>query len=262
MYPKEVLIGYASIPLCIHALVQGSVDRCLVPNENSLEGSVHATIDTLFKEQQLSIESEIILPIHHQLLVANCKNWENKEITRVISHQQALAQCAHFLQTQYPDAVIEAVASTTAAAVYVKNHPEEMVAAIASKEAALAYHLNIKEKDIQDVAFNQTRFWVMNKRSASLIDTPANAHKATVFITLPANKPGILHKILAAFGWRDIDLSKIESRPSKTTLGEYFFVIDLVVNQPIQLIANAFEEIRLIGGQVHLLGVYTVSEKS
>ena len=261
VYAKETLLDYATIPLCIQSLVKGEIDRCVVPHENSLEGSVHATLDTLFREQKLSIDSELILPINHQLLVADRHDRQNRPITRVISHPQALAQCANFLNTHYPDAVIESVASTTAAASYVENHPEEMVAAIASKEAATAYHLQIKAQDIQDVSFNQTRFWVMNKQVASLENRAENAEKATIFVTLPANKPGILHKILAAFGWRGIDLSKIESRPSKTTLGEYFFVIDLVLDKPIQLIANAFEEIRLIGGQVDLLGVYPVNEK-
>ena len=123
----------------------------------------------------------------------------------------------------------------------------------------MAYQLTIKETNIQDVAFNQTRFWVLTKKAANTQLPEQTAEKATIFVTLPANRPGILHKILATFGWREIDLSKIESRPSKTTLGEYFFVIDLVMDKPWQLIVNAFEEIQLLGGQVHLLGVYSVN---
>ncbi|WP_430609083.1 prephenate dehydratase [Enterococcus sp. DIV0876] len=260
-FAHETLVPYPSIPLCIQALVNGVIDRCVVPNENSLEGSVHATIDTLFREQQLSIEKEIILPINHQLVVADRKDMSRQPIKRIISHPQALAQCTNYLNRYYQDAVIEAVASTTTAALYVKNHPEEAVAAIASKEAATAYQLRVEAENIQDVSFNQTRFWVMQHVPATLQHLSDQADKATIFVTLPANQPGSLHKILAAFGWRDIDLSKIESRPSKTTLGEYFFVIDLVVDKPIQLIANAFEEIQLLGGTVHLLGVYPITEK-
>ncbi len=260
-FVHETLVPYPSIPLCIQALVDGVVDRCVVPNENSLEGSVHATIDTLFREQKLSIEKEIILPINHQLVTAESGKDQPPVITRIISHPQALAQCTNFLNRYYQHAVIEAVASTTTAALYVKNHPDESVAAIASKEAAAFYDLRIEAEDIQDVSFNQTRFWVMKQGAAQLDAVSDDAAKATIFVTLPANQPGILHKILAAFGWRDIDLSKIESRPSKTTLGEYFFVIDLVVDKPIQLIANAFEEIQLLGSGVHLLGVYPVEEK-
>lgn len=258
-YPENACIPYGSIPLCIQALANGVIDRAVVPNENSLEGSVHATIDTLFRQNQLSIEQEIILPINHQLLVSQQTAKDNRLITKIISHPQALAQCADFIEARFAGATVEAVASTTTAAAYVAKHPEEAVAAIASKEAALAYQLTIKETNIQDVAFNQTRFWVLTKKAANTQLPEQTAEKATIFVTLPANRPGILHKILATFGWREIDLSKIESRPSKTTLGEYFFVIDLVMDKPWQLIVNAFEEIQLLGGHVHLLGVYSVN---
>ncbi|OTN76445.1 hypothetical protein A5886_001522 [Enterococcus sp. 8G7_MSG3316] len=257
-FVHDTLVPFPSIPLCIQALINGVVDRCVVPNENSLEGSVHATIDTLFKSTELSIEKEIILPINHQLVVAENDLRTGRSIKRIISHPQALAQCTNFLNRKYEHAVIEAVASTTTAALYVKEHPNEAVAAIASKEAAAAYQLKVEAENIQDVSFNQTRFWVMQQQQAHL--STESADKATIFVTLPANQPGSLHKILAAFGWRGIDLSKIESRPSKTSLGEYFFVIDLVIDKPLQLIANAFEEIALLGGTVHLLGLYPVTE--
>ena len=157
-YPENACIPYGSIPLCIQALANGVIDRAVVPNENSLEGSVHATIDTLFRQNQLSIEQEIILPINHQLLVSQQTAKDNRPITKIISHPQALAQCADFIEARFAGATVEAVASTTTAAAYVAKHPEEAVAAIASKEAALAYQLTIKETNIQDVAFNQTRF--------------------------------------------------------------------------------------------------------
>ena len=136
------MVPFGSIPLCIQALVAGDIQRAVVPNENSLEGSVHATIDTLFRQKELIIEQEVILPINHQLLTIQ----SGQPISKIISHPQALAQCAEFLQHNFPDVPIEAVASTTAAAVFVAEHPAEPVAAIASKEAAHAYGLFIQEK--------------------------------------------------------------------------------------------------------------------
>ena len=96
-YPENACIPYGSISLCIQALANGVIDRAVVPNENSLEGSVHATIDTLFRQNQLSIEQEIILPINHQLLVSQQIAKDNRPITKIISHPQALAQCADFV---------------------------------------------------------------------------------------------------------------------------------------------------------------------
>lgn len=253
---NEEMVPFGSIPLCIQALVAGDIQRAVVPNENSLEGSVHATIDTLFRQKELIIEQEVILPINHQLLTIQ----SGQLISKIISHPQALAQCTEFLQHNFPDVPIEAVASTTAAAVFVAEHPAEPVAAIASKEAAHAYGLFIQEKNIQDTTSNQTRFWILQKDTNESDVFHDKATKATIYVTLPTNRPGSLHQILAAFGWRGIDLSKIESRPLKTSLGEYFFVIDLVLNQPWALIENALEEIRMLDCNVHLLGTYAVKE--
>jgi prephenate dehydratase len=256
IFSQEVeMHPFGSIPMCIQALVTGKIQRAVVPNENSLEGSVHATIDTLFRQKGLTIEEEVILPIKHQLLTAQ----PEKELQKIISHPQALAQCTEFLQTHYPNTPIEAVASTTAAATFVAEHPKEKVAAIASKEAAIAYNLFIQGADIQDNTSNQTRFWVLRKEDSET-QVQNQATKATIFVTLPKNRPGGLHQILASFSWRGIDLSKIESRPLKTSLGEYFFVIDLVLNQPWALIENAFQEIQLLDCQVQLLGAYGVIE--
>ena len=82
--------------------------------------------------------------------------------------------------------------------------------------------------------------------------------KMSVILTLPANRPGMLHKMLAAFGWREINLSKIESRPLKTSLGEYFFVIDLLLDRPMALVENALQEIKMLGGKSQILGCYPV----
>ncbi|MFV0557170.1 MAG: prephenate dehydratase [Enterococcus sp.] len=249
---QQALVTYASIPACIKAVVTDEIDCAIVPVENSLEGSVHATIDTLSHSAKLQVRQEIVLPIKQQLLGTNAT------ITRILSHPQALAQSQNFLATAYPEAVLVPMASTTAAAEYVQTHPQEPIAAIASQEAAIRYQLPILAADIQDNAVNQTRFWVITKKDYPMESLPP-ATKMTLVLTMPSNQPGTLHKMLATFGWREINLSKIESRPLKTNLGEYFFVIDLLLDQPSELIANALTEIQLLGGAVTVLGKYSVT---
>ena len=110
--------------------------------------------------------------------------------------------------------------------------------------------------NIQDNELNQTRFWIVGDRKmTSQQPVPV---KMSVILTLPANRPGMLHKMLAAFGWREINLSKIESRPLKTSLGEYFFVIDLLLDRPMALVENALQEIKMLGGKSQILGCYPV----
>jgi len=251
---EEELMAYPSIPLCIQALEQKDISFAVVPIENSLEGSVHASVDRLFQQKDIFVVGEIVLPIRQQLL-----GIPGKKIRKILSHPQALAQSQIFLDSTYPNVPLEAVASTTFAAEFVRNHPEQECAAIASEKAASQYNLDILAADIQDNAFNQTRFWVLTTMKQE-ISFPSLGKPArnTLFITLPANTPGALHKVLSCFAWRGIDLSKIESRPLKTNLGEYFFIVDLNLDDNQQLICNAIEEIRLLKGEVREIGSYPV----
>lgn len=253
LFSKDSLCPYASIPLCIAALAKEAIDYAIVPIENSLEGSVNMTTDGLFGQNEFTVAGEIILPISQQLMALTTNN----KIRKIISHPQALAQSAAFLESHYPEVPLEAAASTTAAAKYVLEHPEEDIAAIASKQAANEYKLTILAEDIQENPLNQTRFWVLTKKMP-IIESLGKPVKTTFFLTLPSNQPGSLHTVLSAFSWRKINLSKIESRPLKTSLGEYFFVIDVVLDQPWQLIENALEEISLLNGKIQQLGRYPV----
>lgn len=251
----EDLIAYQTIVSCIQAVHSSAVDCAVIPIENSLEGSVNDSIDRLFHLGGLKVIGEIVLPIHQQLLVAP----GTKKITKILSHPQAIAQSQQFLTDKYPDCLLEAVSSTTYAAQYVANHPDDKLAAIASKKAAKEYGLTIFSEDIQDNAFNQTRFWIIGLSNQVVPTSLQGEMKTTLFVQMPNNVPGSLHQALAAFAWRHLDLSKIESRPLKTSLGEYFFVFDLLINQNEQLLANAIDEIRLLGGIVTELGIYPVT---
>ena len=249
-----VCVSFASIPLCIQALKENMIDYAIVPIENSLEGSVHATVDSLFRLKDTYVAQEIVLPIRQQLMGTNAITNPQK----ILSHPQALAQSQTFLEKNYPNVTLEAVNSTTLAAEYVFQHPEESVLAIASKMAAEEYELTILAKDIQDNEFNQTRFWLLTNQNVYVERSSELTLKKTLFITLPANRPGALHQVLSAFAWRFIDLSKIESRPLKTGLGEYFFIIDLVIDNNQQLIDYAISEIEQLGGTIQSLGTYPI----
>lgn len=256
-FPLAELVAYPSIPACIKGVEYGEVDLSVVPIENTIEGSVNTTLDYLFHRAELAVGAEIVLPIQQHLMVASEHRESWQKLDKIISHPQALAQCREFLEEHFPTALIEAAPSTTYGAEYVKSHPEEMIGAIAPKEAAESYGLTIVQENIQDIELNRTRFWILGQKDVA-VDLPVASEKISLAITMPYNQPGSLHKALSAFGWRDIDLSKIESRPLKTSLGEYFFLIDIDVDKPLQLIENALEEIRLLGGEIKIFGHYKV----
>ncbi|WP_086347526.1 prephenate dehydratase [Candidatus Enterococcus clewellii] len=257
-FPNETLVPFHSIPACIKAVEFKDVDLGVVPIENTLEGSVNTTVDYLFHQSNIPVGAEIVLPIFQQLMVSkeNQENWQ--ETTRILSHPQALAQSQAFLSQHFPDAELEQTPSTAYAANFVSEHPHRKIAAIAPKLSAETYDLTIVKADIQDVAINRTRFWVIGSDTVALAHIPSKVRKMTLAITMPNNMPGALHKALSAFSWREIDLSKIESRPLKTALGEYFFLIDLIADKPIELIDCALQEIKLMGGEVKVFGNYSV----
>lgn len=257
-FPKEEQVAFSSIPACIKGVEYGEVDLGVVPIENTIEGSVNTTVDYLFHQADLTVIGELILPIQQQLMVHpnHVHGWQASE--KVLSHPQALAQCQSFLAAQLSSALVEAVPSTTYGAKYIKEHPDQKLAAIAPTGAAEKYGLKIVASDIQDVALNQTRFWVISKGKQTFLKEQQPT-KLSLALTLPNNLPGSLHKALATFGWREINLSKIESRPLKTSLGEYFFLIDILLDKPLQLIEHALAEIELLGGETKIFGIYPVT---
>lgn len=256
-FPNAELVPYLTIPACIQAAEERNVDVAVVPIENTIEGPVNVTLDYLYHQSNLSIQAELVLPIHQHLMVHPRHVSEWKNATKVLSHPQALAQSQHFLTTEISKAVVESTPSTAYAAEFVSQHPEQNLVAVASKVSADEYQLTIVAENIQELENNQTRFVLLSHQNVEL---PRISHKEKISmsVTVPDNVPGALHKVLSTFSWRQIDLCKIESRPLKTVLGEYFFLIDLYVNNQQTLIQHAIEEIELLGGIVKVFGCYTV----
>ncbi|QQZ10731.1 prephenate dehydratase [Heyndrickxia vini] len=256
-FPDAERIGYTTIPDCFKAVINNEVDMAVVPFENALEGSVHLTTDYLFHETNPPIRAEIIVPIQQHLMVHPMQYNKWNEVERILSHPHALAQCHKFLHNQFRGVTLEQLTSTAAAAKYVSEHPESNIAAIANELAAEKYNLKIVKENIHDYDFNHTRFIVLAHSHTEILPSLTSTYeKTTIMVTLPSDRAGALHQVLSAFAWRRINLSKIESRPLKTGLGHYFFMID--INQSIedQLVKNAIEEIESLGCHVKILGSY------
>jgi prephenate dehydratase len=209
---------YPSIDAVIRAVADGDAAEGIVPVENSLDGSVNITLDTLAHEVDLRIVKELVKPIRHNLLTRA----DTKHVNVILSHPQALAQCRQFLRQHYPGAEHVAVESTAAAAYQVasgaKNH-----AAIGSLRAAQLYGLKVTDTDIQDNPHNSTRFIVLARDAVS----PGGQKCKTSFICqINGEKPGSLYEILGELASRRVNLTKIESRPARTGLGYYIFFLD------------------------------------
>lgn len=251
-FPEADLLAFANITEVIKAFESGQVDFSVIPVENSIEGSVHETLDYLFHQAEIHAVAEIIQPIAQQLMATS----QGKDIEVIYSHPQAIAQGKQYIREHYPHARIEMTASTAYAARFVAEHPDDAYAAIAPHAAAEEYDLEIIAQDIQEIDENYTRFWLLGKEGPE-IQLPSQASKVSLGLTLPDNLPGALYKAMSVFAWRGIDLTKIESRPLKTALGEYFFIIDADNSQP-DLVVYSLKELTSLGISYKILGNYLV----
>ena len=251
-FPEADLLAFANITEVIKAFESGQVDFSVIPVENSIEGSVHETLDYLFHQAEIHAVAEIIQPIAQQLMATS----QGKDIEVIYSHPQAIAQGKQYIREHYPHAHIEMTASTAYAARHVAEHPDEAYAAIAPHAAAEEYGLEVIAQNIQEIDENYTRFWLLGKE-APKIQLPSQASKVSLALTLPDNLPGALYKAMSVFAWRGIDLTKIESRPLKTALGEYFFIIDADYSDP-DLVHFSLKELTSLGISYKILGNYLV----
>ena len=242
---KAEKVPFKSITQAIQALISKEVNYCIVPIENSIQGSVFETIDTLLSNQNLFIKDEYILPVEHHLM-ANC---EKANISKIFSHPQALAQCRNYLIENFPNIDIEETTSTAIAAKYVETHSN--FACISNISCSKLYGLNIIDKNIQDNRDNQTRFIVLSL-------SPENKtifNKTSIYFST-LNKPGELYRILGLFNIFDVNLTKIESRPAKTSLGEYVFWIDFENDNSNKSIPILLEQIEKLCSYFRILGTY------
>lgn len=230
----------------IHAVEQGSLDSCLVPVENSIEGSVNITLDTLAGSDQLSVVRELIWSVHNQLMVKKA-GASGVPIRRILSHSQPLAQCREFIRCNYPVAELEAVASTALAAKMVAmSDPLDGWAAICTKRGGELNGLELSAADIEDRDNNCTRFYqlVSADKKAGLEADYGRAEKSLLICQIDGKDAGRLCEILMELATRDVNLTRIESRPARTGLGEYIFFLDLDVPKRLENMEGALQGIR------------------
>ena len=259
LLPDKKRIPFRSIPDSIDAVKGNQVECTVVPLENAIEGSVNITLDYLIHHQRLEIAAEIIAPIQQHLLVRpeNKTSWHI--VNKIFSHPHAIAQCHQFLRKNFPDTEIKHMNSTAAAAKYISEQSDKNFAAIANTIASKEYGLEIVQTEINDYENNSTRFIVLVKEVSGenlFIRSKEKKFKTTFMVTLPLDYSGALHQVLSAFSWRKINLSKIESRPRKTGLGNYYFIIDADIKIDKILIPGVCEELKALGFGVEILGSY------
>lgn len=223
----------------------GSSDYGVVPVENSTEGMVSHTLD-MFTRSPLSICGEVHLRIHHFLL---SKDPEIAGIERVYSHQQSLAQCRKWLDAHLPAVIRVPVNSNAQAAQRASREPR--AAAIAGETAAVHYGLHIVARNIEDEPENTTRFLVIGSRSA-----PPTGWDKTSLLLSARNVPGALFALLEPFARRNISMTRIESRPSRSGLWEYVFFVDIEGHARDANVAEALAEIESKASLVKVLGSY------
>lgn len=259
LFPGEATRSYATIPQCMDAVATRECDYCVVPVENTIEGTVPITMDYLIHQVKLPIIGEIVIPIRQHLLAK--RKLALHEIEAVHSHSHAIAQCHHFLHTQLPQAAAHAAASTGSAAEMVAGL-EEPVAAIGNELAAKEFGLTILQEDIHDYSNNHTRFFVLANPDAEIPDAIGSdrERKTSLYVTLPRDYAGALHQVLAAFAWRKINMSKIESRPMKTGLGNYFFIMDVMCEADDILFQGVQQELEALGCSLTVLGSYPIHQ--
>ena len=252
--PGEVEeVPYTTVYEAVAAVQSGEADNAVVPIENSIEGSVTATLDTLVHEApDVWITREVVLPIEHYLVAR--RELELEAIERVLSHPQGTAQCARFLRERVP-AAARVNMSSTAEAVRAVSESDDAWAAIGSRFAADLYGCTILAEGIEDHAHNVTRFVWLARRDAVAAAPAGEGYKTSiVFWGFNDNSPGALQALLGELSTRDINLSKIESRPRRVQLGHYMIFLDLdggagdpVVAEGLAALGRRVEELRLLG---------------
>ncbi|TWP51620.1 prephenate dehydratase [Lentzea tibetensis] len=243
----DELVPVETVPLAFAAVRSGATDFCCVPVENSVEGAVPATMDALVRDEPLVAVAEHVLPVHFSVLVRP----GTAEIRTVASHPHALAQVREWLAAHLPDATPIATTSTAAAAVAVLNG--DFDAAVSAPVAVTHYPLSEYATEVADVRDARTRFLLLRRPGA--LPEPTGADRTSVVVTTP-NRVGVLAELLTELALRGINLTGLESRPTKGKLGEYRFYIDLEGHVAEPQVGDALAALHRHSREIRFLGSY------
>ena len=251
------LVVFKEIFEVLHAVEEKEIDSAFVPVENSLEGSVNITLDTLAHSDSLIVTRELIYPVHNFLMAR--EGVEVSAVKKIFSHAQPISQCRNYLQKNFPTAEINAVSSTARAAEMVaESKNNDGCAAICSERAGNLNGLKILAKEIQDNDANRTRFLEVRRRPQDFDAFKMFGDKVLIICQIDGSKPGALYEILGEFVRRNINMTRIESRPARTKLGEYIFFFDLEVEKYRQQLFESVEAVRRKSIWLKNLGIFPV----
>jgi prephenate dehydratase len=245
----------ATVHDAILAVEEGEADRALVPFENSIQGSVRGSLDAMaFEAQAVTIVGEHDYRVRVHLIARKGVGME--QIEAILSHSQPLAQCAHFLRDRFPETELRSV-SSTAAAVRMVSESERPWAALGARAAAGLYGCEVLMEGVEDQSDNITRFvWIAPAGTEASGEGPWKT--SLVFSELGQDHPGALVEALSVFSSRDVNLTRIESRPLREGLGRYMFFCDLEGGASDPVVAEAIAALREKAGSVRILGTYPV----
>ena len=244
------LMPFASIPALTAAVETGLADEAILPIENSIEGSIHTTLDLLIHETPLKIKAEYVLPV--RLFLITQPDATLADIKIVKSHTNPLGQSRRFLERCLPGAQQVAALSTAVAVEEAIAGGDPAVAAIGTERSAALFGGKILAHDIQDMRNNVTRFVILGKADAA----PTGDDKTSLGFTLEKDVPGALHKAMTPFGDEVIQLTKLESRPTKATLGDYVFLLDCLGHRKDEKVARALDRLQAMAKEVNVFGSY------
>jgi prephenate dehydratase len=242
-----------SVPQVINAVERGEVDLGFVPLENSIEGSVSVTLDTLAFDTDLLVQREVDLPISLSLCAR--PGMKLSDVTTVLSHPNPFGQCRMWLLSKLPEASQVVANSTAEAAREVAKSKRPGMAVICNTHAAQLSGLEVLASDIEDHPENQTRFVIVGRG----IPAPTGHDKTTIVCFQREDRPGSLLAILSEFAARTINLTKLESRPTKRSLGDYCFFIDFEGHVADELVADCLRNLMAKAADVKFLGSFPVA---
>lgn len=252
-YPESRLIAFPTVGRVSDAVERGLVEVGVAAIENSIEGSVTDTLDVLLHNSELKICAEILVPIEHCLMAR--AGTAPSDVQVIYAHPQALAQCREFLEREYGSARLEPMYSNALAAAQAVS--VDGAAALASRRAADLYGAELLAEGVQDVANNMTRFVALGAEDSP----PSGQDKTSLGYSVPADVPGSLARSLQAFSGRSINLTKIESRPSRHHLGEYIFLVDCEGHRSDEQVKDALAEVEDQSSFFKVLGSYPRSSE-
>jgi chorismate mutase/prephenate dehydratase len=243
---SAVSLPMAAIDEVFREVEAGAVNYGVVPVENSTEGVINHTLDS-FMDSSLRISGEVVLRIHHHLLVG--ETTRRDKVSRVYSHPQSFAQCRKWLDAHFPHAERVPVSSNAEAARLVKT--EWHSAAIAGDMAAKLYGLTRLAEKIEDRPDNSTRFLIIGNH-----EVPMSGEDKTSVVVAMRNQPGALHELLEPFHRHQIDLTRLETRPSRSGVWNYVFFIDFKGHRDEPRVTAVLDEVRLRAAELKVLGSY------